>query len=138
MPGIFLLLQLKGLDGAFVTTLEQATLLFLVMIFLAAEVFRIARGTRGVLLSLTDPSHDLASATLITATVKLPDGTVIDAGLNYCTACMGRLRVGDEVRVTNSREGYILDLPWFQRRASHKQPCTFCECKLSEASENFR
>lgn len=129
MPGIFPRLQLKGLDGAFVTALEQGTLLFLVMIFFAAEIFRVARGTRGVLLSLTDPGHDLESAALIAARVKLRDGTVIDAGLNYCTACMGRLRVGDEVRVTNSREGYILDLPWFQRRASNRQPCTSCESK---------
>lgn len=110
-------------------TLEHATLLFLVVLFLAAEVFRTARGARGVLLSLNDPGHDIATVPVIKARVKLHDGTVIDAGLNFCTACIGQLKVGDEVRVTNSREGYILDLPWFQRRPSREKAYYSCDCK---------
>ncbi len=37
---------------------------------------------------------------MMSVKVRMKDGAEIDADLNSCTACMGRLKVGDEVRVS--------------------------------------
>jgi hypothetical protein len=94
--------------------IEHATLAFLIALFVAAEAFRIIRGTRGVILSVRD--EGLAAAmSVMTVKVKLKGGAEIDAELNSCTACMGMLKVGDEVRVSPTRDGYVVDLPWMRR-----------------------
>jgi hypothetical protein len=94
--------------------IENATLVFLIALFVAAEVFRIIRGSRGVIVSVQD--EGLAAAmSVMSVRVKLKDGAEINADLNSCTACMGRLKVGDEVRVSPTREGYVVDLPWIRR-----------------------
>jgi len=54
--------------------------------------------------------------------VRLQGGQEVTAGLNCCTACLGRLTVGDEVRVTDTADGYTADLPWLLRRKSCNEP----------------
>ena len=100
--------------------LEHATLLFLVAVFVVAEVFRANRGIRGVILSMNDVGSDLLTLPSTTATVKLQDGNEINAALDCCTVCIGQLKVGDEVRVTDSRSGYVIDLPWFRQNCKNK------------------
>ena len=94
--------------------IEHATLVFLITLFVAAEVFRIMRGTRGVIMSVHDGGL-AAAMSVMTVKVRLKDGAEVDADLNSCTACMGRLKVGDEVRVSPTRDGYVVDLPWMRR-----------------------
>jgi hypothetical protein len=95
-------------------TIDQLTLVFLVGVFVLAEVYRAGRASRGVIVSVeSDPTGLLELPTMIVR-VRLRDGNEVSAGLSCCTACLGRLRVGDEVRVTSSRDGYIVDLPWLR------------------------
>lgn len=105
--------------------LEQATIIFLVSVFIIAEIFRIFRGTRGVITAFDDAG--LAALLPVNSVrIKLHNGREIQAKLNCCTACLGRLKVGDEVRVTDTKDGYVVDLPWF--RKSGKSSCfRFCE-----------
>jgi hypothetical protein len=102
-------------------TLEHATLFFLVIVFLAAEVFRVARGKRGILLSLNEQGYDSVMVSVIKARIGMHDGNVIEADINSCTACIGRLKVGDEVRVTDSGQGFVADLPWFRRQTCNRK-----------------
>jgi hypothetical protein len=101
--------------------IEQATIVFLVLIFAAAEIFRFMRGRRGVIVCEEDAGFPGIALPVTTVKVKLESGDEVTASMNCCTACLGRLKVGDEVRVSNSRDGYVVDLPWFSRRSSHRR-----------------
>lgn len=92
--------------------LDYATTLILLVFFAAAEIYRLKRGRRGVIVSMNDPGMLLP---VTSVTVRLGDGDEVTAQLNCCTACLGQLKIGDEVRVAPSREGYVIDLPWFRR-----------------------
>lgn len=94
--------------------IEHLTIVFLIGIFVAAEIYRAARGTRGAIVALNDSGFG-EFLPVMSVKVRLDHGGVIDASLNCCTACLGRLRIGDEVRVSSSRDGYVVDLPWFRR-----------------------
>lgn len=95
--------------------IEQATILFLVAVFVAAEIYRALRSTRGTIIALDNTGlGDLAP--VFAVKVRLEEGREIDANLNFCTACIGRLKIGDDVRVCASGNGYVADLPWFRRK----------------------
>jgi hypothetical protein len=105
--------------------IEQLTIVFLIGIFVAAEIYRATRGTRGAIIALNDSGFG-ELLPVLSVKIRLDHGEVIDASLNCCTACLGRLRIGDEVRVSSSRDGYVVDLPWFRRG----------KCRSMPASEN--
>lgn len=107
-------------------SLETATFLFLVAAFVAAEIYRMKRGLRGIIIAAHDEGFGHLLLPVMTVKVKLQGGDEIDARLNCCTACLGRLQVGDEVRVVDSRDGYVIDLPW--RRRSHCNDSRFGTC----------
>lgn len=94
---------------------EYITLLFLMIIFAAAEIYRAAHGKRGVILDLEDSPVATLLLPVTNVRVKLEDGHEVSAQVNCCTACLGRLRVGDEVRVSDTRNGYVVELPWLNR-----------------------
>lgn len=96
-------------------TLEQATLAFLIALFLAAEAYRIVRGARGVIVTVEDPTLLLVPLPTMNVRVRLDDGRVVLARLDACTSCMGHLKCGDQVRVARTREGWVVGLPWFNR-----------------------
>jgi len=106
-------------------SLETATLLFLIVAFVAAELHRVRRGRRGIIVGSDDAGLGHLLLPVVTVKVRLEDGKEIDAELNCCTACLGRLQLGDEVRVLDSRDGYVVDLPW--RRHSR------CDTETSRA-----
>ncbi len=99
--------------------IEQATVLFLVMVFAAAEVYRLVRGRRGVIVSEDDSGLAGIALPVTSVKVRLECGDEVTATMNCCTACLGRLKIGDEVRVSDSSDGYVVDLPWFRRRSCH-------------------
>jgi hypothetical protein len=101
--------------------IEQATVLFLVIVFAAAEIFRFMRGRRGIIVREEDAGLSGIALPVTTVRVKLESGDEVTASMNCCTACLGRLKIGDEVRVSNSRDGYLVDLPWFSRRSCHSR-----------------
>lgn len=92
--------------------LETVTLVFLIMVFVSAEVYRSLRSSRGVIVAFEDSDLGFLVSPLLTARVKLNDGSVVLASVNSCTACLGRLAVGTQVRIYNSSSGYVLDTPW--------------------------
>jgi hypothetical protein len=94
--------------------IEHVTMVFLIAVFVAAEVLRIKRGSRGIIVSMRDGGL-AAAVSVMSVKVRLKDGAEIEADLNPCTACMGRLKVGDEVRISPTRDGYVVDLPWIRR-----------------------
>lgn len=106
-------------------SLETATLLFLIVAFVSAEIYRARRGRRGVIVGADDAGLGHILLPVVTVKVKLQDGDEVRAELNCCTACLGRLQVGDEVRVMESRTGYVIDLPWRRR--------VRCDTKASNA-----
>jgi len=90
-------------------TIEYLTLGLLIALFIAAEIYRYTRGVRGVIVAAKDFGMPLPVSSV---DVRLNHGEVVTASLNCCTACLGNLRIGDEVRVSHSRDGYVVDLPW--------------------------
>lgn len=96
--------------------LEQATILFLVIVFIAAEISRVRRGRRGLIVAVNEPGIPLAAMPVLSVQVRLEDGREVSASLMSCTACLGRFQVGDEVRVADTRDGWVVDLPWFRSR----------------------
>ena len=98
-------------------TLELATVLFLVAVFLMAEIYRMKRQRRGLIVGLHDTGMSLIVLPEVTVQVRLDDGTEVPAKLNCCTACLGRLTVGDEVRVSDTRDGWVVNLPWLRTGA---------------------
>ncbi len=103
--------------------IEHLTIIFLIGIFVAAEIYRATRGTRGSIVALNDSGLG-ELLPVMSVKIRLDRGEVIDASLNCCTACLGRLRIGDEVRVSSSRDGYVVDLPWFRRRNCRSLPAS--------------
>ncbi len=101
--------------------IEQATVVFLVIVFAAAEIFRLVRGRRGVIVCEEDAGFPGIALPVTTVRVRMESGDEVTASMNCCTACLGRLKVGDDVRVSNSRDGYVVDLPWFNRRSFHNR-----------------
>lgn len=97
--------------------IEQATIAFLVIVFAAAEVYRLMRGSRGVIVREEDGGFPGIALPITTVRVRMENGDEVPASMNCCTACLGRLKVGDEVRVSHSSDGYVVDLPWFTRRS---------------------
>ncbi|MBI5251555.1 MAG: hypothetical protein HY912_18855 [Desulfomonile tiedjei] len=94
--------------------IEQLTIIFLIAVFAAAEIYRATRGMRGSIIAVNDSGYgELLPVTSVK--IRLDRGDLVDASLNCCTACLGKLRIGDEVRVCSSRDGYVVDLPWFRR-----------------------
>ncbi len=71
-----------------------------------------------MIVGMNDDGLGLLLSPVVTVRVRLRDGEEITAGLNCCTACLGRLEIGDEVRVSDSSDGYVVDLPWFRSRCS--------------------
>jgi|SRR5271157_876489 hypothetical protein len=104
--------------------IEQATIVFLVLIFAAAEIFRFMRGRRGVIVREEDAGLPGIALPVTTVRVRMESGDEVTASMNCCTACLGRLKIGDEVRVSDSRDGYVVDLPWFSRRSCHSRAST--------------
>jgi len=97
-------------------TLEQLTLGFLIAVFLAAEVYRFTRGTRGVIVTVDEPAMPFVALPITNVRVRLDDGREVQARLDACTSCMGHLKTGDQVRVAETREGWVVDLPWRNRK----------------------
>jgi hypothetical protein len=95
-------------------TLELATVLFLVAVFLTAEVYRMKRWRRGLIVAMDNPGIPLVALPVVTVQVRLDDGSEVSAKLNCCTACLGRLTVGDEVRVSDTSDGWVVNLPWLR------------------------
>ncbi len=96
--------------------LETATLVFLIVVFVAAEIHRSLRSRRGVIVGFEDSDLGFLVSPLLTARVRLNDGSEVMASVNSCTACLGRLAVGTQVRVYNSSDGYVVDTPWLEQK----------------------
>jgi hypothetical protein len=116
-------------------SLEYITLLFLFVVFVMAEVYRIKRGSRGVIISVND--YGLPSIVLpaIQLQVRLADGQHVTATASCCVACLGRLKIGDEVRVCRLKDGYTADLLWFKGREGTLQKAS-CDslCKWAKTT----
>ena len=70
--------------------LEHATLLFLVVVFIGAEIFRSTRSMRGVIVSADDCSIGPVVLPTMTVKVRLDQGDEVTASLNCCTAVFGQ------------------------------------------------
>jgi hypothetical protein len=96
---------------------DHATLLFLIGLFAIAEIYRISRGTSGKIVAMVDMGLPGVGLPIMKVQVQLSRGEEVTADLACCTACLGRLQVGDHVRVRNSKDGYVVELPWTQHRS---------------------
>jgi len=106
-------------------SIEHATIFFLIAVFVTAEIYRMLRGRRGVIVSANGSHPAGVALPVFQIEVELRDGTRINAAANCCTACLGRLKVGDEVLVTASQDGYVVELPWMRSR----QRCAGTPCE---------
>jgi hypothetical protein len=97
-------------------TLEGITIAFVVAVFVLAEARRVLKGDRGIITGCCDTDIPMAASCSCTVTVRMSDGREVAAKLDGCTACMGRLSVGDEVRVSTTSDGHVVTLPWFRSR----------------------
>lgn len=123
------------LEVAHSMDLEFLTTVLLVLVFIAAELYRVFWSQRGVILSLKERDAGVLFTAGATACIRLADGNEITLDIPPCTLCLGRLCVGEEVRVTRSKSGYSVDLPWSRKRIwalpGHK-------CDLEQRNTDFR
>jgi hypothetical protein len=77
----------------------------------AVEIYRWRRGVAGRIIDLEIDkiTFGLGGAR---ATVELESGETINATVPGCVQCLGRLRPGDRVRVNETRDGYVVGLPY--------------------------
>ncbi|MGB9617611.1 MAG: hypothetical protein ACP5M0_11550 [Desulfomonilaceae bacterium] len=101
---------------------DYLTTLSLVAVFLAAELYRCFGSRRGVILDLKSDER-VAALNSATALIRLEDGNEIAAEIPPCTLCLGRLGIGEEVRVIRGARGYSVDLPWFLRSRRSRLAC---------------
>jgi hypothetical protein len=106
--------------------LEHATILFLVVVFIAAEVRRMRLAENGRIVGFDDEGVPLAPMLVTEVRVRLDNGEVVRARLDSCTACLGRFQMGDSVRVTPTRDGWTVDLSWLRRKNRRSYPGTHC------------
>jgi hypothetical protein len=98
--------------------IETITLIFLIVLFLTAEIYRVSRSSHGIIVSFEESEFGFLVSPTLMARVKLNDGSVVSATVNSCTACMGRLAVGSQVRVYRSSDGHVVDTPWIRKKIS--------------------
>jgi hypothetical protein len=93
--------------------IELATTIFLITVFLCAELYRLIRGKTGIVVAFIE---GLPGTAMLTnkVQVELAGGELVTAEMNACVACLGRVGIGTEVRVAESREGFVVHLPWFR------------------------
>ncbi len=120
-------------------TLEYATLLFLIIVVGAAEIYRLKRGSRGVIVAVNDSGLPAFVLPSMDVQVRLPNGEEIAAKANSCTACLGQLKIGDEVSVFKGRDGYAVDLLWLRSRSSLNSRLPGCldQCKPGKPSVDY-
>ncbi|MFH0960018.1 MAG: hypothetical protein V1897_15100 [Pseudomonadota bacterium] len=92
--------------------IEQITLLFLIAIFALAEIYRARRSVRGVVISLEDSGPLNFLGEVRTVVVRLSSGKNVEAKMTSCTACLGNIELGSEVKIYRSSEGYQVDPIW--------------------------
>ncbi len=95
---------------------DHATLLFLIVLFVCAEVYRLSRGMSGKIVSMVDMGLPALALPVMRVEVLLSRGDRVVADVACCTACLGRLQVGDQVRVRHSKDGYVVELGWTQQK----------------------
>jgi hypothetical protein len=102
---------------------EHVTLLFLIAVFILAEIYRARRSIRGIIVSVEDSGPQNFLGEIRTAVVKLRSGEEVTAKLTQCAACIAKIQLGSEVKVFNSSDGYTIDPVWFRS----KNQCGFSE-----------
>jgi hypothetical protein len=93
--------------------IELATTIFLIAVFTSAELYRLLRGKTGVVVGFIEGFPGTAMLAN-KVQVELVTGELVTAEMNACVACLGRVGIGTEVRVTESRDGFVVHLPWFR------------------------
>ena len=106
--------------------IEYATVLFLVVVFIAAEVYRMRRAKTGRIVGFEDQGVALVALPMMKVQVRLDDGATVQAHLSSCTACLGRLQIGDAVRVSPTRDGWVVDLPWTRGKKCNSSMGAHC------------
>ncbi len=112
------------MENANLMDLEYFTSVLLLGVFIAAEVYRAIASRKGFIVGfkvMDEPGQSLSFGT--TAHVKLKNGDDVYANISPCTMCLGRLGIGEEVRVIPSGRGYLVDLPWFRTMSCSEQGC---------------
>ncbi|MGC8602274.1 MAG: hypothetical protein ACP5VS_01150 [Desulfomonilaceae bacterium] len=107
--------------------IEYITSLFLIAVFILAEIYRAKRSARGIIVSVEDLGPQNFLGEIRTAVVKLKSGQEVTAKLTQCAACIAKIQVGSEVRVFNSSDGYTVDPVWFLSKKSCGFYENFCD-----------
>jgi len=101
-----------------INSLESLTALFLVGLFLYAEIQQWIGRKKGVIVGVVGSPLPLADLLGSEVRVRMHGGELVTAVVPACTQCMGRLQVGDEVDMVRTRDGYVVKLPFGVRRLS--------------------
>ena len=94
---------------------ENLTLLFLVLVFVLAELWSAVRGLRGVMVGFCDDEIPMLRLADRRVQVRLKDGSLVSAKVSGCTACMNRLAVGDAVSLLRQGAELVVAVPWGAR-----------------------
>lgn len=87
------------------------TFIALIIFFAVVEVYKSKTYIKGM---IVDFCHsDIGVEKLITSRikVKLENSQIVEAEAMSCTMCLGHFAVGDEVKLTKSKDKYIVNLP---------------------------
>jgi len=99
-------------------TIEVGTLLFLVIVFVGAEIWTHRHGLRGRVIEMVDDANGLPRMVDRQMKVRLNAGSVVTARVSGCTSCMARFVLGDPVVLVRHSGGYTVTVPWFERTCS--------------------
>lgn len=105
--------------------IEHITLLFLITVFVLAEIYRARRSVRGVVVSFEDTGPLNFFGEVRTVVVKLSSGELIQARMSSCAQCLGKIEPGSEVRIFDSSEGFQIDPVWIRssKNCAQKNSC---------------
>ena len=92
------------------------TFFVLVIFFLALEIYKFKYYIKGRVIEFYPSAIGLENLLNSQIKVKLENGQVVEAEAERCTICMGEFQLGDEVRLIQSRNKYIVHLPLFFRK----------------------
>jgi hypothetical protein len=98
------------------------TTLFLVVVFVAAEFYRIRSRITGSIREILPLDGDPSGITGVRLQVVTSEAGEVTAFVSGCQMCISPIQIGEIVSLVPGPNGYVVKSPWISRQR-HKAPC---------------
>ena len=89
------------------------TTLFLILVFLAAEIASHAGKVKGRIIRFAREEMHVPGLTGCRILVEKENGERVWAEASGCVACQGNFKIGDEIKLVSTSGGYKVMIPFF-------------------------